>query len=94
MKASDWVMRVLVALTFVALLVAPDKYGAPMGFISLIVVGTWSILYPQGVMGWAKTAHPGLDVDDSRLWWVPRLIGCFFLVFALLVGVIGVARWR
>jgi hypothetical protein len=91
MKVSDWVVRVLVTLTFVALLVAPDKYGGPMGFVSLIVVGAWSILYPQGVIGWAKTAHPSLDVDDSSLWWVPRLIGCFFLVFAILIGV---ARWR
>ena len=91
MKASDWVVRVLVALTFVALLVAPDKYGSSMGFISLVVVGAWSILYPQGVMGWAKTAHPNLDVDDSSLWWVPRLIGCLFLLLALFIGL---ARWR
>ena len=81
----------LVALTFVALLVAPDKYGGLMGFISLVAVGAWSIVYPQGVMGWAKTAHQNLDVDDSSLWWVPRLIGCFFLLFALFIGL---ARWR
>jgi threonine/homoserine/homoserine lactone efflux protein len=91
MKASDWVVRTLVALTFVALLIAPDTYGGAMGFISLLVVGVWSILYPQGVMGWAKTAHPSLNVDDSSLWWVPRLIGCFFLMFAV---IIAVARWR
>lgn len=91
MKASDSVVQVLVTLTFVALLVAPDKYGSPMGLISLIVVGAWSIIYPQGIMSWAKTAHPSLDVDDSSLWWVPRLIGCFFLVFALLIAV---AAWR
>ena len=49
-------------------------------------VGLWALLYPEDVLGWAKTAHPGLDVDDSSLWWVPRLIGVFFLVFVVVLA--------
>ena len=91
MKAADWLVRVLIAATFFALLIAPDKYGAPMGFVSLIVVGAWIILYPQGVLGWLKTTHAAVDADDSSVWWVPRLIGCVFLIMAVLLGV---AHWR
>jgi hypothetical protein len=91
MKAADLLVRALTAATFFALLIAPEKYGAAMGFISLIVVGVWVILYPQGVLGWLKATHPAVDADDSSVWWVPRLIGCGFLIMAVLVGV---AHWR
>jgi hypothetical protein len=91
MKAADWLVRVLTAATFLALLIAPEKYGAPLVFLSLIVVGAWIILHPQGVLGWLKTTHADIDADDSSLWWVPRLIGCVFLMIAVLLGV---AHWR
>jgi hypothetical protein len=83
MKVSDWIVRTLVFATFFALLVLPDKYSAPMGLFCLIVVGAWSIFYPQGVLGWAKAAHPSIDVEDSSLWWLPRLIGGCFLIVGL-----------
>ena len=91
MKAADWLVRAITIMTFFALLIAPHKYGAPMGFISLIVVGAWVILYPQGVLGWLKVTYPTVDVDDFSTWWVPRLIGCVFLILAVLVGF---ATWR
>ena len=83
MKIADWTVRAVVLATFLALLVAPEKWGFPLGFVSLGIVGTWALLYPQGVLGWANTAHPSIDVDDRSLWWVPRLIGGFFLAGAL-----------
>jgi hypothetical protein len=91
MKAADWFVRAVVTATFFTLLITPEKYGAPMVFISLVVVGAWVILYPQGVLGWVKAAHDNVDVGDSSTWWVPRLIGCVFLILAVLVGV---AHWR
>jgi hypothetical protein len=63
--------------------------------ISLVMVGGWALLYPQGVLGWAKTPHPSIDidVDDPSLWWFPRLIGGFFVVFAvLLLALFGFQR--
>jgi hypothetical protein len=72
MKVADWALRAVVIATFFALLIAPEKWGFPLGLISLGIVGSWALLYPQGVLGWAKTAHPSIDVDDYRsLWWVP-----------------------
>ena len=84
MKLANWAVGAVVMATFFALLVAPEKWGFPLGIISLGIVGTWALLYPQGVLGWAKTAHPNIDVDDPFLWWVPRLIGGFFLACAVL----------
>ena len=92
MRVADWIVRATVALTFLALLVSPEKWGWLLGLLSCVVVGTWSILYPQGLLGWAKTAHPRLDVDDRSIWWLPRLIGSFFVVFALLIGFVMVQR--
>ena len=88
MKVAVWAVRAVVIATFFALLIAPKKWGFPIGLISLGIVGTWALLYPKGVLGWAKTAHPSIDVDDSSLWWVPRLIGACFVVGALIFFVL------
>jgi hypothetical protein len=92
MRLADWAVRAVVIATFFALLIAPEKWGFPLGLISLAVVGSWALLYPQGVIGWVKTAHPSLDVDDRSLWWVPRMMGGFFLAFALTIGLLSFFR--
>lgn len=86
MRLADWFVRVVVFVTFLALLLAPEKWGFPLGLVSLGIVGVWALIYPQGILGWAKTAHPSINVDDDSLWWVPRLIGTFFVAFALVLG--------
>ena len=87
MKLTDWAVRALVVATFLALLVAPNKLGGSMALLCTLIVGLWALFYPQGVLGWAKTAHPSINVDDRSLWWVPRLIGAFFIVLALLIAI-------
>jgi hypothetical protein len=76
---TDWVIRTLVVLTFFAFFVAPGRWMFPLVLLCFAAVGLWALLYPEGVLGWVKTAHPGLDVNDSSIWWVPRVIGAFFL---------------
>lgn len=85
-RLTDWAVRILVAGTVVAFFVVPNQWGSALMLVSLVAIGVWSIVYPEGVLGWVRTAHPSLDVDDSSIWWVSRLIGAFFLVFAVLVG--------
>ena len=78
MRVTDWVVRTLVVATFFVLILARENGGGPLVLACLAIVGTWSMLYPQGILGWAKTAHPSIDVDDRSIGWVPRLIGgCF-----------------
>ena len=51
-----------------------------------------AMLHPQVILGWAKSAHLGVDVDDRSIWWVPRLIGGCFMVGVLLL--IAFDFWR
>jgi hypothetical protein len=90
-KISDWAVRTLFTLTFFAFFFLPERWMLPLMFVNLVVVGIWLLFYPEGVLGWLKPAQPTLDVEDSSIWWVPRLIGCFFFVLAIFVGV---ASWR
>jgi hypothetical protein len=91
-RVTDWIVRTLVMVTFFSYFVAPIRWGFPLMLVCAGAVGVWALLYPEGVLGWAKAAHPTLDVDDGSIWWVPRLIGAFFLVF---VVVLAIARgWR
>jgi hypothetical protein len=92
MKVADWLVRGLVVLTFLALLVSPEKWGSSMGLICSAAMGVWAILYPAGVLGWAKTAHPNLDVEDRSIWWVPRLIGTCFVAVVLWIAVALLSR--
>ena len=90
MKLADLAVRATVLATFLALLLAPQTWGRYLGLVSLAAVGIWALLYPQGVLGWAKRAHPGIDVEDASMWWVPRLIGVFFIVFTLVFAALAV----
>jgi hypothetical protein len=90
-RIGDWAVRTLVVMTFFAYFVAPSRWMFPLLFVNLVVTGIWLLLYPEGVLGWVKGAHSGIDVEDSSIWWVPRLIGCFFFVLAVFTGV---ASWR
>lgn len=65
----------------------------PLVLVCFAVVGLWAMLYPEGVLGWAKTAHPGIDVNDRSIWWLPRLIGAFFLIFVVVLAVAFRGRW-
>ncbi len=85
-RLTDWAVRTLVVLTFLADLVAPSRWILPLTLICSGAVGIWALLYPEGVLGWAKAAHPVINVNDSSMWWLPRLIGAFFLVFAVVLA--------
>jgi hypothetical protein len=93
-RLTDWAVRTLVLLTFLAYFAAPGQWMFPLVLFCSGAVGLWALLYPEGVLGWAKTAHPNLDVNDSSIWWVPRLIGAFFLFFVLVLALAFRASWR
>jgi hypothetical protein len=93
-RLTDWVVRTLVLLTFFAYFVARGRWMFPLVLFCSGAVGVWALLYPEGILGWAKTAHPSLDVNDSSIWWIPRLIGAFFLVFVLVLALAFGGAWR
>ena len=85
-RLSDWAVRTLVVVTFFAYFVAPGRWMFALTLFCFGVVGVWALLYPEGVLGWVKTRHPDLDVNDSSIWWVPRLVGALFLIFVIVLG--------
>ena len=94
LKLTEWAVRTLVVVTFFAFFFAPERWTFLLVLVCCGVIGLWALLYPEGVLGWAKAAHPSLDVDDSSTWWIPRLIGAFFLFFMVVLGFAFRSVWR
>jgi hypothetical protein len=92
-RISDWAVRTLVTVTLFAYFFAPEQCIFPLMLVCTATVGIWALLYPEGVIGWVKSAHAGLDVNDSSIWWVPRLIGACFLFFVLVLALAFRGRW-
>jgi len=87
-RLTDWAIRILVTITFLEFFLAPSEWIFRLVLICFAVVGLWSGLYPEGLLGWAKVAHPSIDENDSSLWWVPRLIGAIFLLFVVALALV------
>lgn len=92
-RLTDWAVRALVTVTFFAFFLAPSRWVFLLVLVCFAVVGVWGVVYPEGVLGWAKTAHPSVDVNDSSIWWLPRLIGGFFLFFVLVLALAFRGGW-
>lgn len=95
-RLTDWAVRTMVVLTFFAYFVSPNRWMFPLSLVCFGAVGLWALSYPEGVLGWVKTAHPDLDVNDSSIWSIPRLIEAFFLFFIFVLVLVLVSRggWR
>jgi len=92
MKLTDLLVRALVVVTFGWLLVAPGEWSFRLVLACFAAVGWWAMLYPQGILVWAKTAHRNLDLDDRSIYWVPRLIGVCFVLGVFVITFVDV--WR
>jgi hypothetical protein len=84
LRLIDYFLRIATTALFVGYFVLPTRTWGLLGFGMIFAVGLWSLLYPQGMLGWAKAAHSELDPTDESLWWVPRLIGVSFVLLAIL----------
>ena len=87
-KIIDYFMRFLILALFLASFFAPAPIIWSLTLLVFFAVGLWAVLFPQGIMLWAKTAHPELDETDPALWRLPRLIGTFFMLFAGTIGLV------
>jgi hypothetical protein len=87
MRAIDYFLRVLTAITAIGLIILSDTISWKLLCFSFFSVGLWAVLFPPGVLGWAKGAHRDFDPTDPSLWWLARLIGTAFIVFALVMTI-------
>jgi len=87
MRAIDIFLRVLTLITMIGSLFLPDTISWKLFCATFFAIGSWSILFPSGIIRWAKTMHRELDPFDRSLWWIPRLIGTAFIVFSFVIAV-------
>jgi|GEM_PF-4018327 len=96
MRAIDWFLRFATAGTALALLVLPNTKATFLALWGLfLAVGLWAVMYPPGILGWAKTAHRELDPSNENLWPVVRFIGAGFIVMSVfaLIAILVTGRW-
>ena len=79
MRIMEYFIYALTVAMFFAFLFLPDRFSSALALACLVAAGLWALLYPAGMLGWAKTAYPEIDPSDQSLWWLPRLIGACFL---------------
>ena len=87
-KIIDYFIRFLVLASFLSFFFAPAPITWTLTLLNFFAVGLWAVLYPPGVMLWAKATHPELDETDPSLWWIPRLIGGAFMLMAVTFGLV------
>jgi hypothetical protein len=87
-RITDWAVRTLVVMTFFSYFVAPGRWMFVLMIVCTGAISVWLLLYPEGVLGWLNTTRPTINVNDSSIWWVPRLIGAFLLIFFVLLAIV------
>ncbi len=87
MRSIDIFLGVLTLITAISSLFLPDTISWKLFCVTFFAVGLYGILFPSGIIGWAKTVHRELDPLDKSLWWIPRLIGVAFIAFSFLIAV-------
>jgi hypothetical protein len=81
----DVALRVLTLFALLGAFFLRDSVEWALVCGLLFAVGLWSVLFPSGVIGWAKVAHPELNPSDEAIWWVPRMIGGLFIAISLVL---------
>jgi len=89
MKFIERFLQYATAVWVVAYFLLPLNIWSVGMFGLIFAVGLWTVLYPQGMLGVAKAAHPAVDPKDERLWWGARIIGLVFILVSI-VAVVGV----
>jgi hypothetical protein len=87
MRAIDIFLQVLTVITAVGCFVLPRAISWKLLCASFFAVGLWAVLFPPGILAWAKAGHRELDPSDKSLWWVPRLVGVFLIGFSVAMAI-------
>jgi hypothetical protein len=88
MRAINRFLRVATTAWCIGFFFLPAHIRAVAALGLFFAVGFWSLLYPPGLLGWARTAHFEIDPTNKELWWVPRVIGAGFVA----ISILGVLR--
>jgi hypothetical protein len=84
MKFIGRVLQISTVAWCIGFFFLPRRVVGVAGVGLFFAVGLWGILYPQGMLEVAKAAHPEIDPEDQRGWWVTRFIGAGFILFSIM----------
>jgi hypothetical protein len=79
-------LRLLTAATVVGLFLLPHIIEFLLLCLLIFLTGIWSIMFPPGIIMWARAAHPELDPWDASMSWIPRLVGSGFIAISIVIG--------
>ena len=79
-------LRLLTAATVVSLFFLPRIIGFFLLCLLIFLTGIWGIMFPPGIITWARAAHPELDPWDESMWWIPRLVGSGLIAISLVIA--------
>jgi uncharacterized membrane protein len=79
-------LRVLATATVIGMFFSPGIIDSSLLCLLIFLSGLWAIMFPPGIIGWAKAAHPELDPWDESMWWIPRLVGSGFIAISIVIG--------
>jgi hypothetical protein len=79
-------LRLLAAATVIGVFFLPHIIEFLLICLLIFLIGLWGIMFPPGIIGWAKAAHPELDPWDESMWWIPRLVGSGFIAISILIA--------
>jgi hypothetical protein len=79
-------LRLLTAATVVGLFLLPHIIEFLLLCLLIFLTGIWSIMFPPGIIMWARATHPELDPWDESMWWIPRVVGSGFIAISIVIG--------
>lgn len=91
MRTIDFFIRGLTFVTAIGCLFLPGAIAESLISITFFAVGLWALLFPPGILGWAKITHGQLDPLDRSIWWIPKFIGAAFMIVSF---VLVIARFK
>lgn len=80
------VLRLLAAATLVGVFLLPRMIDALLLCLLIFLAGIWGIMFPPGIIMWARAAHPELDPWDESMWWIPRLLGSGLIAISVVIA--------
>ena len=79
-------LRLLAIATAISVFFLPQIIEISLLCLLIFLTGIWSIMFPPGIIMWARAAHTELDPWDESNWWIPRLVGSGFIALSIVIG--------
>src|SRR5262249_38071426 len=81
------VISLATTLAWGSLFVLPKQISLALVCGLLFMMGVWSVLFPSRLLEWAKPTRFDMDLSDTRLWWIPRLVGATLIIISVAAAV-------